>query len=290
MDVRSMHFKANVAAKLADPVLQGNLKKAKGKFVDARARAITELDDFEGTREAAARIRGDVLQHLDLWLEQFERQATATGATVLWARDGAEICRHVVEIARRHDVRKVTKSKSMLSEEAGLNQALEAAGIQPVETDLGEYILQINDNEAPAHIIAPAMHKSLDEVADLFALRHGKARKTEIPALTREAREVLRQHFVTADMGISGGNFLVAETGSVALVTNEGNGRMVTTLPRVHVVITGIEKVVPTLEDLTTLMRILPRSATGQSISATVHISSSCSNGWVTSAASWPRT
>jgi L-lactate dehydrogenase complex protein LldF len=173
----------------------------------------------------------------------------------------------VTEIARKHGVTKVTKSKSMLSEEAGLNQALEAAGIQPVETDLGEYILQVDNNEPPSHIIAPAVHKSLDDVADLFHKVHGTPRKTEIPALTREAREVLRGHFLTAEMGLSGGNFLVAETGSVALVTNEGNGRMVTTLPKVHVVITGIEKVIPTLEDLSTLMRLLPRSATGQSIS-----------------------
>jgi L-lactate dehydrogenase complex protein LldF len=267
MEVRSMHFKANAAAKLADVALQANLKTAKGKFVDKRAIAIQELDDFEGTRAAAAELRSRVLKDLDLWLERFELAATGRGAKVLWARDGAEICRHVVDIARRHGVKKATKSKSMLSEEAGLNQALTAAGVQPVETDLGEYILQINDNEPPSHIIAPVMHKNVEEVADLFAKTHHKPRKTDIPQLTREAREVLRNHFLTAEMGISGGNFLVAETGSVALVTNEGNGRMVTTLPKVHVVITGIEKVIPTLEDLSLLMRLLPRSATGQSIS-----------------------
>ena len=267
MEIKSMHFKANASAKLADVVLQGTLKNTKGKFVAKRAEAIKELDDFEGTRDAAAAIRDKVIDNLDLWLERFEQKATDTGATVLWARDGVEVCRLVIDIAKKHGVKKVTKSKSMLSEEAGLNQALEAAGIQPVETDLGEYILQINDNEPPSHIIAPVVHKGLDEVADLFHKVHGTPRKTDIPALTREAREVLREHFLTAEMGLSGGNFLVAETGSVALVTNEGNGRMVTTMPRVHVVITGIEKVIPTLEDLSTLMRVLPRSASGQSIS-----------------------
>ncbi len=272
MESRSHRFKANASASLANPVLQANLKTAKGKFVDKRAIAIREIDDFEGTREAAKDIRNRVLENLDLWLEKFETTAHARGATVLWAKDGAEICRHVAEIGRKHGVKKAVKSKSMLSEEAGLNLALEAAGIQPVETDLGEYILQINDNEPPSHIIAPVIHKSLDEVADLFHATHQTPRKTEIPALTREAREVLREHFLTADMGISGGNFLVAETGSVALVTNEGNGRMVTTLPRVHVVITGIEKVIPTLEDLSLLMRLLPRSATGQSISNYVSV------------------
>lgn len=272
MDFRARRFKANSEAALANPVLQANMKMAKGKFVDKRAISIKEIDDFEGTREAAKALRNKVIENLDLWLEKFEETATARGATVLWAKDGAEICRHVVDIGRKHGVKKAVKSKSMLSEEAGLNLALEAAGIQPVETDLGEYILQINNNEVPSHIIAPVIHKSLDEVADLFEKTHKTPRKTEIPALTREAREVLREHFLTADMGISGGNFLVAETGSVALVTNEGNGRMVTTLPKVHVVITGIEKVIPTLEDLATLMRLLPRSATGQSISNYVSV------------------
>jgi L-lactate dehydrogenase complex protein LldF len=267
MQIRSMFFKANAAAALANPVLQANMRNSKGKFVDKRAKSIKELDDFEGTREAGKAVRNRVLQDLDLWLEKFETVATARGATVLWAKDGAEICRHVVDIARRHGVKKAVKSKSMLSEEAGLNQALEAAEVRPVETDLGEYILQINDNEPPSHIIAPVVHKGLDEVADLFAKVHGTPRKTEIPELAREAREKLREHFLDADMGISGGNFLVAETGSVALVTNEGNGRMVTTLPRVHVVVTGIEKVIPTLEDLSLLLRLLIRSATGQSIS-----------------------
>jgi L-lactate dehydrogenase complex protein LldF len=267
MEVRSMRFKANASAALANPVLQANLRTSKNKFVDKRAASIVEIDDFEGTREAARQVRDRVLADLDVWLEKFETAATARGAQVLWAKDGAEICRLVAEIARRHDVSKAVKSKSMLSEEAGLNQALEAAGIQPVETDLGEYILQINDNEPPSHIIAPVIHKSLDEVADLFERTHHKPRKTDIPELTREAREALREHFLSADMGISGGNFLIAETGSVALVTNEGNGRMVTTLPRVHVVITGIEKVIPTLEDLSLLLRLLTRSATGQSIS-----------------------
>ncbi len=267
MEVRSMHFRARVGEKLADGLLQQNLKRAKSKFVDMRAAAIAELDDFEATREAARDLRDRTLKDLDLWLERFEQEATRRGATVLWARDGAEVCQRVIDIARRHGVKKVTKSKSMLSEEAGLNQALEAAGILPVETDLGEYILQINGNEPPSHIIAPVFHKSREDVSALFARTHKLAPKTDIEAMTREAREVLRPHFLSADMGISGGNFLVAETGSVALVTNEGNGRMVTTLPRVHVVVTGIEKVIPTLEDLATLMRLLPRSATGQSIS-----------------------
>jgi L-lactate dehydrogenase complex protein LldF len=277
MRSQAMFFKARAGEKLADVQLQKNLAGFKDKFVGMRARAvdaygINGTEGFETLRDAGQMIRDRVLENLDVWLELFEEKATQRGATVLWARDGREICEHVIAIAKRHDVKKVTKSKSMLSEEAQLNVALMAAGIQPVETDLGEYILQIDDNEAPSHIIAPAAHKNLDEVADLFARTHDKPRKTDIPALTREAREVLREHFLTADMGISGGNFLIAETGSVALVTNEGNGRMVTTLPKVHVVITGIEKIVPNLEDFATLMRLLPRSATGQEISNYVSV------------------
>jgi L-lactate dehydrogenase complex protein LldF len=267
MIVQPIHFKDRVAHKLADATLQRNLSRTQDKFVSKRARAMTELDDFEAQRTAAQEVRDRVLADLDCWLECFEAEATRRGATVLWAKDGAEVCRLTVEIARRHGITKAVKSKSMLSEEAALNRALEAAGIQPVETDLGEYILQINDNEPPSHIVAPVVHKSKEEISALFARTHCRPVTTNIEEMTREAREILRPHFLSAQMGISGGNFLVAETGSVALVTNEGNGRLVTTLPDVHVVITGIEKIVPTLEDLATLMRLLPRSATGQSIS-----------------------
>jgi len=267
-----MHFKARVGEKLADRILQENLAKAKPKFVDSRAKVMLELDDFEATREAAMQIRNRSLENLDLWLETFEAKATEAGAQVLYARDSQEICKLVIDIARRHGVRKITKSKSMVTEEAGLNRALEAAGIQPVETDLGEYILQINDNEPPSHIIAPVFHKSKEEISDLFARTHNTPRKTDINELTREARDQLRPHFLSSDMGISGGNFIIAETGSVAIVTNEGNGRLCTTLPKVHVVITGIEKVIATLDDLATLLRLLPRSATGQAITNYVSV------------------
>jgi L-lactate dehydrogenase complex protein LldF len=267
---QAMFFQARAVDKVANPVLQRALQKAKPLFVGKRAKGIAALVDdqleFEQLRTTCVDIRNRVLEDLDVWLDIFEMQAKASGAEVLWARDGEEICDLVIDVARRHGVTKAAKSKSMLSEEAQLNEALTAAGIQPVETDLGEYIVQLA-GETPSHIIAPAVHKTLDEIADLFTETHGRPRQTDIPALTREAREILRQHFLSAEMGISGANFLIAETGSAALVTNEGNGRMVTTLPKVHVVITGIEKVVPTLEDFATLMRLLPRSATGQTIS-----------------------
>jgi len=267
-----MHFKQKAHAQLHDEQLQANLRLMKPKFVGKRALAIRELDDFEGTREAARAIRQRALDDLDVWLETFERNATARGATVLWAETPADINRLVIEIAQRHSVRKVIKSKSMVSEESALDHALEAAGLKVVETDLGEYILQINDYEPPSHIIGPALHKSKAEVAELFARTHGTPRKTDIQELCLEARGVLREHYLSADMGISGGNFFVAETGSVVLVTNEGNATLTTMLPKVHVAISGIEKIVPTLEDIATLMRLLPRSATGQSISNYVDV------------------
>lgn len=268
MQIQSMHFKARAGEKLADQRLQQNLKKLSTKFVSGRAAAITELDDFEGTRDAAIERRMRAIENLDVWLETFEKEATRRGATVLFAESAEDASRLVVEIAQKHGVKKATKSKSMVSEEMALNKALEAAGVQPVETDLGEYILQINNNEAPSHIIAPVVHKDKEEISDLFARVHHRPRLTDIPQMTREAREMLRPQFLSADMGITGGNFIIAETGSVAIVTNEGNEGMCTILPpKVHVVVTGIEKVLPTLEDFATVMRLLPRSATGQSIS-----------------------
>src|SRR5438552_2354738 len=246
MQIASMHFKERAHENMGNAQLQGNLQKIKGKFVAKRRESLVELDDFEATREAARAIRQRALDRLDVWLEIFEKNATARGATVLWAATPDEVNQHVLDIAKRHGVHKTIKSKSMVSEESALDRAIEASGGQVVETDLGEYILQINNYEPPSHIIGPALHKSKEEVSDLFAKVHGTARKTGIAELCLEARGVLRSHYLTAEMGISGGNFFVAETGSVVLVTNEGNATLTTTLPKVHVAISGIEKIVLT--------------------------------------------
>jgi L-lactate dehydrogenase complex protein LldF len=265
MLVQSMFFKKTASMKLDDAVLQRNMRAAKGKFVDGRARGVAEVDNWEAIRTHAAELRDRTLANLDAYLVEFERNATRRGAKVHWAESADEACRIVVEIAKANGVARVTKSKSMVSEEVGLNERLADVGIEVVETDLGEYILQLA-HEPPSHIVAPAMHKSREEVADLFVRAHGRPRTTEIPALTREARQALRRHFLAADMGISGANFIVAETGTTLTVTNEGNADLVTAIPRIHCVITGIEKVIPTLEDFATLIRLLPRSAVGQSI------------------------
>ncbi len=278
MQVTSNQFRQKAHDNLNDPTLQRALKLVKVKFVPNRAAAVAEFGAFEPLREAGKEIRNRALADLDVYLERFEQEATARGAVVHWAEDAQDACRIVTGIARNNGVKKIVKSKSMVSEEVGLNDALEAAGLEVVETDLGEYILQLAQ-EAPSHIVAPVIHKVRDQISELFAEKHHAPRKTDIGALCREAREVLRPHFLGADMGISGANFIVAETGSTCIVTNEGNGRMVTTLPRIHVAITGIEKVVPTLEDLSVLLRLLPRSATGQTITNYVSVNTGVRGG-----------
>jgi len=265
MQVTALQFKRRAAENLRDENLQRALARLQTKFVNGRAAAIAELPDYGSIRDAAAEIRDRVLRDLDGYLRRFEQQATARGAVVHWAESAADVNRIVADIAAQHGVRRIVKAKSMVSEECGLDDALAARGLDVIETDLGEYILQLA-HEPPSHIVAPVVHKSKEDVADLFAAAHHRPRTTEIRGLCREAREVLRPRFLAADMGITGANFLVAETGSGVLVTNEGNGRLCTTLPRVHVAVTGIEKVVATLEDTTTLLRLLPRAATGQSI------------------------
>jgi len=266
MEVRSAEFKAAAGEKLGDRQLFKALTSLRQRMVGGRAIAVQELDNFEEIREAAAQVRDFTLAHLDYFLEVFERNALARGAQVHWAQTGQEVNQIVLDIARRNSVRKIIKSKSMLGEESGLNHFLQAGGIEVRETDLGEYIIQ-EAKETPSHIIAPAIHRTKEQVADLFESLHKLPRKDDIAEMTREAREILRPSFLTADMGISGANFMVAETGTTMIVTNEGNGRMTTTMPRVHVAIAGIEKVLPTLEDVAFILRVLTRSATGQSIS-----------------------
>ncbi|MSQ59063.1 MAG: iron-sulfur cluster-binding protein [Betaproteobacteria bacterium] len=266
MQITSQNFKAVAAAKLGDANLRKSMAGLRDRMVEGRAKAAAEVGNFEEMREAGKRVRDHALAHLDLYLETFERNAIAQGTKVHWAENSREMNELVLNIARQTKIRKVIKSKSMLGEESGLNRFLMDAGIEVRETDLGEYILE-QSGDTPSHIIAPAVHKTREEVSDLFHEKHKLPRKTDIAEMTREARMVLRPHFLDAGMGITGANFLVADTGTTVIVTNEGNGRMTTTMPRVHVAIAGIEKVVPTLEDVSLLLRLLTRSATAQTIS-----------------------
>jgi L-lactate dehydrogenase complex protein LldF len=262
----SLAFNANARRALADRNLQRALGKAEAGFQRKRREAAERLPEFEDLRDAAAAIKDHTLAHLDAYLEAFERRVTEHGGRVHWARDAAEARDVILRLCRDAGARSATKAKSMIAEEIGLNEFLEANGIEPVETDLGEYIIQLA-GERPSHIIAPAVHKTKDQVADLFQRRHGTPRLEDPAALLGEARAVLRQKYLEAGVGITGANFLIAETGSVVTVTNEGNAELTHALPRVHIVIASLEKVVPTVEDAWTLLRVLARSATGQDFS-----------------------
>ena len=266
-----VEFQDRAKQALQDVSLQRALAKARGGFVDHRQEAIDALPEFDAIRDAARDIKNHVLANLDGYLELYEQQVIENGGQVHWARDAEEACQIIAGICKEAQAKTVTKGKSMVSEEMHLNPVLEAAGMTVVETDLGEYIVQLA-GETPSHIIAPAVHKTREQITDLFHEHHSPLgytdRVTQREALVNEARSVLRERFVTADVGITGANFLVAETGANVIVTNEGNGDLTRCLPRVHIVTAGIEKIVPSLDDLAVLLRVLARSATGQEFSA----------------------
>jgi L-lactate dehydrogenase complex protein LldF len=276
MHPTSHAFPANARAELGNPTLQRALGMARTGFPARRAQAVARLPEFEALREEGRAIKDHTLAHLDFYLELYERNVEKAGGRVHWARNADEARNAVLDICRSAGAKIVTKGKSMVAEEIALNDHLEANGITPVETDLGEYIIQLR-HEPPSHIIAPAIHLMKEQVADTFRAAHrdlDPARPLDEPRdLCDEARTVLRPEFLAADVGITGANFLIAETGSSIIVTNEGNGDLTQILPRIHIVVTSIEKVVPTLEDAATLLRLLARSATGQEFSSYTTIS-----------------
>ena len=263
-------FKDNAHRALHDPELQKALGHVQHGFIYKRQSAVERLPEFKTLRESARDLKDHVLKNLDLYLETYERNVAAAGGQVHFARTSAEACETIVNICKSHGAKSVTKGKSMVSEEIGLNAAIEAAGMQAVETDLGEYIIQLR-GETPSHIIAPAVHLTKEQVEGDFRRVHthldGARDLSEPVQLLTEARGVLRERFLAADVGITGANFLIAETGTSIIVTNEGNGDLTQSLPKVHIVIASIEKVVPTLEDVSLLLRVLARSATGQDMS-----------------------
>ncbi|MBV9969895.1 MAG: iron-sulfur cluster-binding protein [Xanthobacteraceae bacterium] len=266
----SPRFKENAKAALADPDLQNALAFVEVNFIARRREAAARLPEFEALRDSARDIKNHTLAHLDLYLQAYEARLTAQGGELHYAATAEEARRIILDICRGLGAKRVTKGKSMIAEEIGLNDFLEGNGITPIETDLGEYIVQLR-HEMPSHIIAPAVHLTKAQIEDDFRRVH-----THLPAgrnlveptsLLAEARGVLREKFLEADVGITGANFLVAETGTSVIVTNEGNGDLTQTLPKAHIVLASIEKLVPTLEDLSELLRVLARSATGQEMS-----------------------
>jgi L-lactate dehydrogenase complex protein LldF len=270
-DVKTQDFSAASAISIQDPILRQALIKVGTGFDSARLDAIQDVtpDAWDAWRDEARRIKIHTLDHLDYYLDLLEQNVAKAGGQVHFAADAAEANAIVADIAQSGGVKVVTKGKSMVSEELSLNPVLESIGVEVFETDLGEYIIQLA-GETPSHLVAPALHKTKEQVAQLFSDKMGLPHLESIEDMAKAAREVLREKFLQADMGISGANFLVAETGTLVIITNEGNGRMCTSAPRIHVGITGMEKVIPSLQDLAVFLRLLPRSATGQRITSYV--------------------
>jgi L-lactate dehydrogenase complex protein LldF len=248
------------------PSIPSAVQQATARFAVGRTARVAELPQFEQLRQIASDIRLHAIENMDTYLLRFEEKVTAAGGHVHWAKTAEDARQIVLQIAREHNVKLAVKSKSMATEEIGLNHALEAAGIEALETDLGEYIIQLAGT-GPSHIIVPAVHLKKEEIAAIFSEKLYIDAPADPVELTRIAREILREKFLTAEMGISGANFLVAETGTIVMVTNEGNGRMCTTMPDLHVAVVGIDKIIPDWESLTVFLKLLARSATGQKLS-----------------------
>jgi L-lactate dehydrogenase complex protein LldF len=260
-------FDRNAREALQDVQLRGALRNLAATIGGRRREAIATVDDWEGLRERARASKDETLAHLDKYLEAFASNAEKAGAQIHWARDGAEACRIVLGLIRGRGASRVVKSKSMATEEIHLNAALEAEGLAPVETDLGEWIIQLA-HETPSHIVVPAIHKSKRQIAELLSEKVGIPPTDDVAVLTGAARRILRRSFAEAEVGISGVNFGVAETGTILILENEGNARLTTSLPRTHIALMGIEKVIPRLTDLDVFLKLLPRSGTGQRLTA----------------------
>src|SRR4030066_628442 len=259
-------FRTRIRASLADANLQSALDANAERRIKVRQNAFASLVNPQELRARAHLVRADVIEHLDSYLDQFIAHANENGVVVHRAADADQAIKTVLEIASQQEARLIAKSKTMVSEEIGLNHELENHGLQVIETDLGEYIVQLR-GEPPSHIITPAVHLRRQDVGKLFQEKLGLPYTEDISIMTNAARRTLRQVFLDADIGISGVNFGVAETGTLCVVTNEGKGSMVTTIPRTHIALMGIDRMVPTMDDLALMLSLLPRSATGQKLS-----------------------
>ncbi len=269
MPARSKDFQRRLDAAIDDPNLATALHRALSTFRDRRAAAFADLD-FDSMRADMHRRKADAIERLPELIEQFTREAEAVGTVVHLARTPDDACRIIGDLAKERRVKLAVKSKSMATEEIKLNDHLEKQGVRTVETDLGEWIIQLA-GEHPSHLIAPAIHKTREEVAQIFSKKLKIKKVSDDPKeMVKIARERLRQSFIDADMGITGANVAIADTGTIAIVTNEGNGRLVSTLPPIHVAVLGVEKIVPTIDDAVAMLKLLPRSGTAQKITSYV--------------------
>lgn len=269
MGYHAIRFEKDSEKAVHDESLQKALVNVTDRFRSQRNKASSEVPNWEELRTAARKIKKETISNLDKYLLQLEQSVKKLGGHVHWAKDSNEASQIILNIARKGNVKSVVKSKSMATEEIELNDSFESAGIKVVETDLGEYIIQLA-GEHPSHIIAPAIHKTKDDISKLFSEKLRIPYYEEPEELTKVAREKLRNEFLNADMGVSGANFAVAETGTIVVVENEGNARLTTTVPKIHVALVGIEKLIPRYEDLSLFLTVLARSATGQKSSTYV--------------------
>jgi L-lactate dehydrogenase complex protein LldF len=261
----SVAFDEKIHRTLEDANLQLAIYASTGRLMDKRKHSIdpASFPDYQELRSHANEVKKHTIENLDHYLEQFEACVTAHGGKVVWCRGAEDVADFVLGLAKERNASLIVKSKSMTTEEIDLNERLEHHHLQAVETDLGEYIIQLA-HDRPYHIVAPALHMTRYQVADLFQERLGVERETVIENQTRIARSVLREKFLAADIGISGANFLVADSGAVVLVENEGNARLTTSAPKIHIAVAGLEKLVPRAQDLAVFLKLLGRSATGQ--------------------------
>ncbi len=260
-------FETKIHRTLEDANLQLKVYAATARAIEHRTEAIDpeRLPDYQELRTHANALKRHAIEHLDHYLEQFEANVTRNGGKVIWCRDAREAADFVLKLAAEREAKLIVKSKSMTTEEIDFNSRVEHHGLTSVETDLGEYIIQLN-HERPYHIVAPALHKTRYDVGEIFARELGVPYETEPEKLTMTARAILRDKFLTADIGVTGANFLIADSGAVTIVENEGNARLSTTLPKIHIAIAGIEKIIPRAQDLPVFLKLLTSSSTGQRI------------------------
>ena len=262
----SVEFDEKIHTTLADANLQLAIYTSTARLKQGRVDSVGALPDYQDLRTQANEVKKHTIENLDHYLEEFERNVEAHGGKVVYCKDGAEVADFVLSLAKQRGSRLIVKSKSMTTEEVDLNERLEHHGLESVETDLGEYILQLA-HERPYHIVAPALHKTRYDVAEIFTERLHVPNETVIEKQTAIARGVLREKFLAADIGISGANFLIADSGAVAIIENEGNARLTTSAPKIHIAVAGIEKMIPRAQDLAVFLKLLARSATGQLLS-----------------------
>ncbi len=268
MKISADKFNDRVDKGLQDSFMRGAVSSAQERFQTRRLAAAKELGNWEDWRSHGEEIRQHVLENLDFYLEELSENVSKRGGHVYFAQTAEEATEYIQNVVKQKNAKKVVKSKSMVTEEINLNAGLENVGCEVIETDLGEYILQVDDHEPPSHIVVPALHKNKEQIRDVFKEKQGYDKTEQPEELALHAREKLRQEYLTADVGITGCNFAIAETGSITLVTNEGNADLVAALPKTQITVMGMERLVPTFEEMEVLVSLLTRSAVGQKLTS----------------------